>query len=427
MLREKKMKKILTIATVYVTVLSIFSTMIPLLKAQTNAWSEPQQLTGSPEQDYGASMMQDSNGKLWLVWTRSPPSMTGDLWYKTSTNGGKSWSSDDILVPDTLQEAPRTNMFQDSTGRIWVAWTSGQYSPRINWDIYYITSEDGGENWTPRARLTDAPEDDGSPSFIEVSGEVWIVFDKQPLSNKIWYYKLNIETLEKTGPYEVSTESPSRVNTPNTMVDSMGRIWIVWTQDGDVHYKTSIDNGASWSPEVQLTNQPNIETLPSIVEDARGRIIVFYAIYTISPHDPDDILYKITEDGGNTWSEAQELIVDEYHNTTPYVALINGTVWAVWSSDRSGYIDIWISKTTRAPQSEIPFWMQWYFWAIIALGMTTSALVFTTVHYHKKARTPKEVTPAKPISKKEFKVCPNCGARLPVDSAFCGKCGTPLK
>lgn len=76
-----------------------------------------------------------------------------------------------------------------------------------------------------------------------------------------------------------------------------------------------------------------------------------------------------------------------------------------------------------------PFWTQWWFWAIIALGITTSAFAFTTVRYRKKAHIPKEpkVITAKPVSKKEYKVCPNCGARLPVDSAFCGKCGTSLK
>lgn len=73
--------------------------------------------------------------------------------------------------------------------------------------------------------------------------------------------------------------------------------------------------------------------------------------------------------------------------------------------------------------------MQWWFWTIIILGITTSVLALTTIHYLKKARTLKEpkVILRKPVPKKEYKLCPNCGARLPVDSKFCGKCGSPLK
>ena len=76
--------------------------------------------------------------------------------------------------------------------------------------------------------------------------------------------------------------------------------------------------------------------------------------------------------------------------------------------------------------SPSPFWTEWWFWAIIALGVVTGVFAFTTVHYHKKASIPKDskVTSTKPAQKKDFKVCSNCGASLPLDSVFCGKCGT---
>ena len=76
-------------------------------------------------------------------------------------------------------------------------------------------------------------------------------------------------------------------------------------------------------------------------------------------------------------------------------------------------------------RSETPFWLQWYFWTNIALATTTVAFASTTVYYHKKAPIPKDpkTISTKPSSRKEFKVCPNCGASLPFDSVFCGKCG----
>lgn len=335
------MRKLASIVIIVVFASVLFATLPT--QSMTWEWSEPEQLTSDVAQDYSSSIMQDASGKIWVIWTKDKPSTLGDIWYITSTDGGANWTPEDILVNDTLQEAPRTNMFQDSTGRIWVVWTSGQYSPRIDWDIYYITSEDGGEHWSIREKLTPGSEDDGSPSLIEVSGEVWIVFNKQPSSNKIWYYKLSIEDLERTGPYNVSTESSARVVTPCAMVDSTGRIWLVWTQHGDVHYKTSIDNGTSWSSDKHVIATANTETLPYIVEDNFGNVTVFYNIY--DGGTPDDIGYRTSGDGGINWSNQKMAVSDAHTNTSPYAAFFDYRIWVLWSSDKSGNIDLWLTKT----------------------------------------------------------------------------------
>jgi ribosomal protein L40E len=77
-------------------------------------------------------------------------------------------------------------------------------------------------------------------------------------------------------------------------------------------------------------------------------------------------------------------------------------------------------------RSETPFWLQWWFWTNFALATTTGVFAFTTFYYRKRAFASEEskATSTKPLSKKDSKVCPNCGATLPLDSVFCGKCGT---
>lgn len=50
--------------------------------------------------------------------------------------------------------------------------------------------------------------------------------------------------------------------------------------------------------------------------------------------------------------------------------------------------EIWNDYQLFAGNSEIPFWRQWWFWMIIALGITVGALAFATVHYRKKAAIP---------------------------------------
>lgn len=80
------------------------------------------------------------------------------------------------------------------------------------------------------------------------------------------------------------------------------------------------------------------------------------------------------------------------------------------------------------PELSTPFWLQWYFWTNIALGITTCAFASTTVYYRKKTLPQKRVKdiPTRTVSHNEIKVCLKCGASLPADSKFCGKCGALL-
>jgi ribosomal protein L40E len=81
-----------------------------------------------------------------------------------------------------------------------------------------------------------------------------------------------------------------------------------------------------------------------------------------------------------------------------------------------------------SPLAQSLFWSQWWFLAIIGLGAIVIVLAFTTVHYRKKTPVSKEtnVTQSK-TAQKASKICPRCGANLPADSKFCGKCGTSLE
>jgi len=80
------------------------------------------------------------------------------------------------------------------------------------------------------------------------------------------------------------------------------------------------------------------------------------------------------------------------------------------------------------PNSQSPFWMQWWFWTIIALGAVVLILAFTTVHYRKKPSISKETNAMQSkATQRANKVCPKCGANLPAGSKFCGKCGTSLE
>ena len=338
------MKRALTMMIIGLLCFSMLSTLAPLSSA-TSVWTEPQQLTTGPDYDYHATILQDSSGKIWLVWGRNVP---GDLWCKNSSDGGASWSEERVLASNNNRHIFGTGMLQDSTGRLWVAWASGYVG---SFEIFYITSDDGGDSWSATCSL---PFNIGSmtwPSLIEACGKIWITFNVEPWGN-IWGTTTS-DSGATWSPPEQLTSDPRFESGPDSMVDSTGRIWIVWnrrtgTSSGiDIYCKVSDDCGASWSEEVHLTDLPGQEQQSSIVEDSCGRIFVFFDVGNPAPSSGiSDIWYRMTTDGGNTWSDYKPLIADGYNDQVPCAASVDHEVWVIWTSlDRTQPGNIWVTKT----------------------------------------------------------------------------------
>jgi hypothetical protein len=112
-------------------------------------------------------------------------------------------------------------------------------------------------------------------------------------------------------------------------------------------------------------------------------------------------------------------------NQPPNEYRINGTIDEVKIYNRALTSDEVYNDYLGIEQSS--FWTQWWFWTIVVLGILDILLVFTTLYYRRKA-LPKgtKTIPSRPAPK-EYIACPKCGANLPADSKFCGKCGTSLE
>jgi len=92
------------------------------------------QVTAAAQDDFDPTLLQAADGKLWVVW-HSYRSGNADLWYKTSSDNGATWSTDTQLTTDTsMHYAPA--LAQSSAGKLWLAWFSYRSD---NYDLWYKT------------------------------------------------------------------------------------------------------------------------------------------------------------------------------------------------------------------------------------------------------------------------------------------------
>jgi hypothetical protein len=214
-------------------------------------------------------------------------------------------------------------------------------------------------------QLTTDLSDDWFPSITQTSdGKIWVVWQSPRTGNASLFCKTyNGVSWSSETPL---TNDTSKNGHPSIMQTSDERIWIVWTSSRtgnyDLFYKISSDSGSSWSPEMPLTTDSNKDEYPSIVEAIDGNI---WVVWTSNRTGNDDVFYKkgLTETE-LTDAEATPLTTDTGYDRQPsIVQAIDGNIWVVWTSSRTGNDDLfcktyngvsWSSETplTSHPDSD---------------------------------------------------------------------------
>jgi len=252
-------------------------------------WGSPITVTSSGTAQYPCSL-ERSGSTLHLIWPdsrnrsaglRSPaPSRDGawEVYYKRSTDAGKTWGPDTRLTPGA-------NLFRLGTAisgsTIHVVWGSTSLvlpTPvgTHTWgELYYIRSTDGGVTWKPTVRLT-TPDCSAMRPGIAAVGRA-------------------------SGDYVHVTWFDRR--------DSK-EVW-----DWDIYYKRSTDGGATWGSDVRMTSTPYHSRHPQIVATpgptGPGRVCCIWedgSFVTGTKWEGDSALYAaVSDDNGETWSEARRL------------------------------------------------------------------------------------------------------------------------
>jgi hypothetical protein len=256
-----------------------------------STWNAPLPITAASSTDWFPGIAVGQGGKLWVFWSsdRANPGQF-DLWYRTSVDGGATWADAVRFTEHELWDyAPR--VLQATDGRLWVVW----YSYRSgNWDVWYSTSDNAGVTWSAATQLT---------------------------FHTHWDYNPDITQLHD------------------------GTIWVVWhsgrSGNMDIWGKRTSDGGASWTADTRLTTDPAADMRAAIAQSSDRTVWLFWHSTRTGQ---TDIHYKLSTDGGNTWSADHRYTrfagIDQEVSA---VALTGGRVALFWRSDRAVSEDIWMA------------------------------------------------------------------------------------
>lgn len=427
------MKKILSLIIIGLLGLSIFSIFTPWkAKAQEIVWNTNPTPLPTPASKFSSIA---HNGRVYVIAPYGGGGAESPNVYFADVNvDGTIGSWQETTPLPEWREAAVAVVWNDYVyvigggGPVW-----GGRSEQNT--VYYASINSDGTigNWGSTTLL---PERIVGAAGVVWDGRIYVAggwngFSRQ---DEVYFAEIN-EVDGSLGNWQTTTALPLTLNLMCALAYD-GAIYII----GGIH--SHVPQSSAYYALIDETDGTlGVWTATSSLPEGRARAgcaLIGDSLYVIGGQEghesatPEKTVYKTTMEapGLGSWEELESLPEERMGHS---VVTLNGRIYVMGGRDvelnprDTIYYSCALADFEK--ETKLPFWMEWWFWTIIALGVTTSVFAFTTVRYRKKARIPKEpkVTSAEPVSKQDYKVCPNCGAKLPVDAAFCGKCGTPLK
>ena len=330
-LSDNKCERIRKLA-IYFLIIVVLNTA-SLVKGVT--WSSEFLLTTDPDPDNPAwdmnpSITQTMQGSIWVVWVSDREVVQDELYYKTSSDYGSSWSEDRRLTTDPdFDENP--SIIQAKNGFIWVVWATDRNG---NYDIYYKTSYNYGSSWSGDTPLITNSSLDQSPSvWQDAEGRIWVVWHRKAGGNYDIYYKTSSDYGSSWSEDRRLTTDPDFDENPSIIQAKNGFIWVVWATDRngnyDIYYKTSYNYGSSWSGDTPLTTDPDFDENPSVIQASDGSI---WVVWTTDRHGNQyELYYANSSDCGSTWSENRLTSVNVDDIGPSITKTDEGTIWIAWA------------------------------------------------------------------------------------------------
>jgi BNR repeat-like domain len=306
-----------------------------------STWSTRKRLTwsglsGAPD------IAVDPSGNPHVVWMMGAGG-NYEIFYKKSTDGGTTWLASKRLTANA-GDSVKPALAVDSFGNPHLAWEDDTPG---NYEIYYKKSTDGGTNWSTSKRLTWTSGDARELSItVDLSDNPHVVWYENTPGNYEIYYKRSTDGGAAWSPAKRLTWTSIDSQYPKIVADTLGNLYVAWQEyipgNSEIYGIKSKDGGTTWSTIKRLTWTSGYSTFPDMVIDSSGSLHIVWDDSTPGNHE---IYYKMTSDGGNTWSTSKRISWTPGYSAMPDIAAgPSGYLHVVWYDDTPGNDEIYYIK-----------------------------------------------------------------------------------
>jgi hypothetical protein len=344
-------KKLLSGAVSLLFVLFSVSLVSTTVFAATIEVSLPKQLTTDSHYDRNPSFFKASDGTYWLFFVRGhttpairpvydPESDSYDVYYITSADNGVTWSTE-TKIPSTSTNQRGMAAFQDDAGKIWVFVCGfGGSDKYIRFYKY-----DGGVWSGPTDVISGGNvEANHCDALQTATGTVFIFYESTDSSLDTIYS--NDNGASWSPKVDITT---GYGGVPKAIRGSDGKLNVVFTQNVGI-YLTKSSDGLTWSAPTMIAGgggSPTFDYDPVLTQiSSSGKYYLFWAPYSdplAGGNDAQKIRVKTSNDGLN-WPSSSKVTNGGYKSTTwwdmwPEAYADGNTVYLFYGSEKGSRTD----------------------------------------------------------------------------------------
>jgi hypothetical protein len=261
------------------------------------------------------------------------------LYYRQSTNSGATWSPRQEISAGGKSAAP--SMAIDSAGNAHIAWINNECGASTYNVMYRVRSASGSLSAISRPK-SDCSTFQNRPVVTVAGGKPHVVFQNgQSSGAEIYYARL------EGGQWVNQNISSSPITSQNPAFASDGgnNLFVAWDENiggHDILFKTSDNGGQTWSTAINLTNNSGLSTYPNIGwSSVSQRAYIVWHDQNNIPASPEEVWEREFDPATKITSDAFQVSRTPNDSLNPIIATGPSRADVVWHDNTPGKYQIY--------------------------------------------------------------------------------------
>jgi len=225
----------------------------------------------------------------------------------------------------------------------------------VLWTVgFFLCAQAAQADWTPARRLTWNPGGSWGPAIaVDSSGKLHVVWYDGTYGNSEICYKMSTDGGNTwTASRRITWTSGISVY-PDIAVDPSDNLHVTWQDSSpgneEIYYKRSTDGGNTWTTTQRLTRTSGDSYYPKMIADPSGDLHIVWFDNTPGNYE---VYYRKSTDGGAGWTKNQRITWNPGDSISRDIIVgLSGHLYVFWADFTPGNNEIYCSKSTDSGKS----------------------------------------------------------------------------
>jgi hypothetical protein len=335
--RQKKSCYILSITTAII-ILFLFIDYTLLSPQPTYAQSFSNLTNLSNNTGFSSNPQITTFGSnIYVVW-RDNSSGNDDIYFTSSVDNGTTFNDiENLSNNDGRSDKPQIAAVGVNVYVVWRDNSSGKDQ------IYFKRSSDTGNSFNTTENLSNTNGSSTDPQIAATGNNAYIVWSDTTTGNGDIYFKSSTNNgISFSFPKNLSTNLDGQALFPQ--VKAIGNnVYVVWQDEtpdkGRIRFRASNDNGNDFSITRVLSQENEVNANSPQLSISESAIYVIWEDNSRSGNNSSknfDLLFRVGTDGGSTFTNTKILTKNPGGSFDPHTATSRENMYAVWEDNTAG-------------------------------------------------------------------------------------------